>query len=232
MEWQTSSQTTLEKQDHMCASAGPTVWFPAVLSPLKHSGVQLGFFSLPATCQRWLLRSIKDSERRKVTDKKTPPVSTAALQFLLGWSRKQVCLEEQNKTSSMECFLLRRSPSLSGFDMTASMQQTRAEMGLTDRLQNFNLISREHLYGDTNQTTSRLIKTASQLKWQEKRENLKIKGNRRAHCREKAKDIYWNVLRVIKRQRDDVTDSTREDAHTVTFSCGRMKSFVHSHFYY
>lgn len=35
------------------------------------------------------------------------------------------------------------------------MQRTR-EMGLTDRLQNFNLISREHLYGDTNQTSVKI----------------------------------------------------------------------------
>lgn len=71
------------------------------------------------------------------------------------------------------------------------MQRT-GEMGLTDRLQNFNLISREHLYGDTNQTTvfplSRSIKTASQLKWQKKKKRSRKIRSRHANCR-KSKDI-------------------------------------------
>lgn len=131
--------------------------FPEVLSPLKRSEVRRAF--LPAACQRRILgdKSSTETERTQTQD--------TFQEFLQRTSASGTA--EENKYG----FLL----SLTGFYTRSLNAAEQPEMRVTDRLQNFNLISREHLYGDTNQTAffslSRLIKTASQLKWQKKKKS-------------------------------------------------------------
>lgn len=177
MALQTGGQTTV-KSSSTCAPVNLEGGSPAVLSAPQHACFLL------APCRRSSLSDKISHGNRKYRsggkELKTAQywwktlVLKTVFQFLLHWFCGQVSLGKKKKSALWNVSVgLHVSSFLDWFLYEGLNAVNHTEIGVTDRLQNYNLISREHLYGDTNQTTgfplSRLIKSAWKLKRQKER---------------------------------------------------------------